>query len=92
MPPLPDFHTKSHAGICQALSWTAYTRAGGGYKGRDFHSGLFKTGVMAYFRKMYEKESSYRMIYESMAMMFLSLNFDLYFLRPFGSGLTDESR
>ena len=51
---------------------------------------VFKTGVTAYFRKMYEKGKLISDDYESMAMMFLSLNFGFVFFKAsFGSGLTE---
>lgn len=51
---------------------------------------IFKTGVTEYFRKMYEKGRLIADDYESVAMMFLSLNFGFVFFKAsFGSGLTE---
>ena len=51
---------------------------------------VFKTGVMEYLRKMYDKGKLISDDYENMAMMFLSLNFGFVFVKAsFGGGLTE---
>ena len=51
---------------------------------------VFKTGVMEYLRKMYDKGKLISDDYENMAMMFLSLNFGFVFFKAsFGGGLTE---
>ena len=42
---------------------------------------VFKTGVMEYLRKMYDKGKLISDDYENMAMMFLSLNFGFVFFK-----------
>ena len=51
---------------------------------------VFKTGVMEYLRKMYDKGKLISDDYENMAMMFLSLNFGFVFFKAsFGGCLTE---
>ena len=51
---------------------------------------VFKSGVMEYLRKMYDKGKLISDDCENMAMMFLSLNFGFVFFKAsFGSGLTE---
>lgn len=51
---------------------------------------VFKSSVMEYLRKMYDKGKLISDDCENMAMMFLSLNFGFVFFKAsFGSGLTE---
>lgn len=51
---------------------------------------VFKNGLMEYLKKMHEQGTLISGDYESMAMMFLSLNFGFVFFKAsFGPGLTE---